>query len=76
MKSYLTADSLYKKIDAPLYEIKNYILLGNLFNKIKEFDNALEYLNKALRLSEQKSLLNEKATVMNHIGYMYFKKEI
>ncbi len=74
MKSYLTADSLYKKIDAPLYEIKNYILLGNLFNKIKEFDNALEYLNKALRLSEQKSLLNEKATVMNHIGYMYFKK--
>lgn len=74
LKSYLTADSLYKRTDSPKNQIKNYILLNNLLNKIKEYDTALEYLNIALKIAEEKSMLEEKAAVLNNIGYIYFKK--
>ncbi|MCX7833627.1 MAG: tetratricopeptide repeat-containing sensor histidine kinase [Ignavibacteria bacterium] len=74
LKSYLIADSLYKRTDAPTYQIRNYLLLCNLFNKIKEYDTALEYLAIAQNIAEQKSMLNEKAAILNQIGYINFKK--
>lgn len=74
LKSYLTADSIYNKIDDPNNQIKNYILLRNLFDNIQEYDTALEYLNKALSLAENKSLIDKKALIMNYIGLTYIRK--
>jgi signal transduction histidine kinase len=61
-----------EQADDLLYD--SYNLLGILYNEREEYNKALEYHNKALKILANKSKLLDfqtKATSLNNIGYVY-----
>lgn len=65
-----------KKVNDLFYE--SYNLLGVLYNEREEYEKALEFQNKALKVLEDKSIaevFQYRATSLNNIGYIYLNKE-
>jgi tetratricopeptide (TPR) repeat protein len=61
-----------KKANNILYDAYN--LLGLIYNELGEYDNALIYSNKALLISDDRSIPEEyqsKASSFNNIGFLY-----
>ncbi|TDO98381.1 tetratricopeptide repeat-containing sensor histidine kinase [Flavobacterium sp. 245] len=61
-----------KKVNELYYE--SYNLLGILYNERDEYEKALEFQNKALKILDDKSIPNElqyRAASLNNIGFIY-----
>ena len=74
-KSVFKVLKITKNIDesAALYDAYN--LLGLIYNELDDFNNAMEYHNKALASIDEKipAVFQPKATSYNNIGYVYLK---
>lgn len=65
-----------KKVNDLFYE--SYNLLGILYNEREEYEKALEFQQKALKVLDDKSIPSEfqyRATSLNNIGYVYLRMQ-
>ncbi|WP_225738052.1 tetratricopeptide repeat-containing sensor histidine kinase [Flavobacterium sp. PL002] len=64
------------KVNNLLYD--SYNLLGLIYNELGEYDNAMIYANKALIMSDDKSIpieFQSKASALNNIGFVYLNSQ-
>ncbi len=77
---YAKVLSLSKEIDSSTMEINTYLNLGSLFsNKIKKYDSAIYYFNKAFKLYYNDTIyyknLNTEFYLLNNLGNTYRRKK-